>query len=306
MPPQPETIDRQSWLLLLTLSVLWGCSFFFVGLALRELPPLTVVLARVVLAAALIYPVFKWQGGSLPTTLRGWLPFSIMGILNNIIPFSLIFTGQLYISSGLASVLNATTPLFAVIVTASFGEERLILSRIIGVLIGLVGVYVLRDPDHIQSSEQIIGILFCLGAALSYGLASLWGRRNFTNVPPLTTSTCQLISSSLIMAVIAGLVEQPWHLPMPSPTTWAALTGLAALSTALGYIVFFTILKRVGPSNVQVVTLLMPVPAILLGVLVLGEPLAMRDIAGAVVIAASLLVIDGRVLGWLKIRFAGA
>jgi drug/metabolite transporter (DMT)-like permease len=134
----------------------------------------------------------------------------------------------------------------------------------------------------------------------------LWGRRNFNNVPPLTTSTCQLISSSLIMAVIAGLVEQPWHLPMPSPTTWAALTGLAALSTALGYIVFFTILKRVGPSNVQVVTLLMPVPAILLGVLVLGEPLAMRDIAGAVVIAASLLVIDGRVLGWLKIRFAGA
>jgi drug/metabolite transporter (DMT)-like permease len=306
MPPQPETIDRQSWLLLLTLSVLWGCSFFFVGLALRELPPLTVVLARVVLAAALIYPVFKWQGGSLPTTLRGWLPFSIMGILNNIVPFSLIFTGQLYISSGLASVLNATTPLFAVIVTASFGEERLILRRIIGVLIGLVGVYVLRDPDHIQSSEQIIGILFCLGAALSYGLASLWGRRNFNNVPPLTTSTCQLISSSLIMAVIAGLVEQPWHLPMPSPTTWAALTGLAALSTALGYIVFFTILKRVGPSNVQVVTLLMPVPAILLGVLVLGEPLAMRDIAGAVVIAASLLVIDGRVLGWLKIRFAGA
>ncbi|MDO9411676.1 MAG: DMT family transporter [Pseudolabrys sp.] len=306
MPPAPLTIDLKSWLLLILLAVLWGCSYFFVGLALRELPPLTVVLARVALAAAMIYPVFKWQGGSLPTTIRGWLPFTIMGLFNNIIPFSLIFASQLYISSGLASVLNATTPLFAVIVATAFREERLILRRVIGVLIGLVGVYVLRDPDHIQSGVQIIGILFCLCAALSYGLASLWGRRNFGNVPPLTTATCQLISSGIIMAVIASIVEQPWHLPMPSATTWAALLGLAALSTALGYILFFTILKRVGPSNVQVVTLLMPVPAILLGVLVLGEPLALRDIAGALVIAASLLVVDGRVVGWAKRRLTGA
>lgn len=306
MPPAPLMIDLKSWLLLILLAVLWGCSYFFVGFAVRELPPLTVVLARVALAAAIIYPVFKSQGGSLPTTLRGWLPFSVMGMMNNVIPFSLIFASQLYISSGLASVLNATTPLFAVIVSASFGEERLILRRVAGVLIGLLGVYVLRDPDHVQSGAQIIGMLFCLGAALSYGFASLWGRRNFNNVAPLTTTTCQLISSSLVMAVIAGAFEQPWHLAVPSPTTWAALLGLAALSTALGYIVFFTTLKRVGPSNVQVVTLLMPVPAILLGVMVLGEPLALRDIAGALIIAASLLVIDGRVLGWAKTRLARA
>lgn len=306
MPPQPEMIDRQSWLLLLVLSVLWGCSFFFVGVALRELPPLTLALARVVLAAALIYPVFKWQGGALPKSLSGWMPFTVMGVFNNIIPFSLIFAGQMHISSGLASVLNATTPLFTVLVLASFGDERLILRRVIGVLIGLLGVYVLRDPDHAQSESQIVGMLFCLGAALSYGFAGLWGRRHFNNVPPLTTSTCQLISSSIIMAVIASAVEQPWHLPMPGLTTWAALFGLAGLSTALGYIVFFTILKRAGASNVMLVTLLMPVPAILLGVMVLSEPLALRDIAGALVIAASLLVIDGRVLGWLRIRFAGA
>jgi drug/metabolite transporter (DMT)-like permease len=149
-------------------------------------------------------------------------------------------------------------------------------------------------------------MLFCLGAALSYAFAGLWGRRNFNNVPPLTTSTCQLISSSVIMAIIAGAVEQPWHLPVPGATTWAALIGLAALSTALGYIVFFTALKRVGPSNVMVVTLLMPVPAILLGVMVLGEPLALRDIAGALVIAASLLVIDGRALAWTKTSFSRA
>lgn len=300
MPGPALTIDRQSWLLLLILSVLWGGSFFFVAVALQELPPMTLALARVAFAAAFIYPIFRMQGGSLPATFAGWKPFIVMGLFNNIIPFSLIFAGQARIASGLASVLNATTPLFALLVLASFGEERLILRRIIGVLIGLAGVYMLRDPGHVQSDSQIIGMLLCLGGALSYGFAGLWGRRNFNNVPPLTTTTCQLISSSVIMAVIAGAIDQPWQLPMPGLTTWSAVIGLAALSTALGYILFFKILAQAGAANVMLVTLLIPVTAIGLGVLVLGEPLLPREIAGALVIAASLLVIDGRVLAWAK------
>lgn len=292
MPGPALTIDRQSWLLLIILSVLWGGSFFFVAVALRELPPTTLALARVAFAAAFIYPVFKMQGSSLPLTFAGWKPFIVMGLFNNIIPFSLIFAGQARISSGLASVLNATTPLFALLVLASFGEERLILRRVIGVLIGLAGVYVLRDPDHVHSDSQLIGMLLCLGGALSYGFSGLWGRRNFNNVPPLTTTTCQLISSSIIMAVIAGAIDQPWQLPMPGLTTWSAVIGLAAFSTALGYILFFRIMAQAGAANVMLVTLLIPVTAIGLGVLVLGEPLLMREIVGALVIAASLLVID--------------
>lgn len=305
MPAPALTIDRQSWLLLVILSVLWGGSFFFVAVALRELPPMTLALARVALAAAIIYPIFRMQGGILPKSFAGWWPFIVMGLLNNIIPFSLIFAGQARISSGLASVLNATTPLFALLVLASFGEEKLILRRVIGVLIGLAGVYVLRDPDHVQSHSQLVGMLLCLGGAVSYGFSGLWGRRNFNNVPPLTTTTCQLISSSIIMAVIAGAVDQPWQLPMPGLTTWSAVAGLAALSTALAYILFFRIMAQAGAANVMLVTLLIPVTAIGLGVLVLGEPLLMREIAGALVIAASLLVIDGRVLAWAKSRLAG-
>lgn len=301
-----STIDRQSWLLLIILSVLWGGSFFFVGVALRELPPMTLALGRVALAAAFIYPVFNIQGGRLPTDLAGWKPFIVMGLLNNVIPFSLIFAGQARISSGLASVLNATTPLFTVLVLASFGDEKLFLRRVVGVLIGLIGVYVLRDPDLVQSESQIIGMLLCLVGALSYGFAGLWGRRKFNTVPPLTTATCQLISSSVVMTVIAAAVDQPWQLPMPGLATWAALVGLAALSTALGYILFFKILARAGAANVMLVTLLIPVTAILLGVAVLGEPLSLRQIAGALVIAASLLVTDGRVLGWAKGRLAAS
>lgn len=293
-------MDRQTWLLLLLLSVLWGASFFFGGVALRELPPTTIALVRVAMAAALLFPLFKIRGGTLPTNLAGWLPFFVMGLLNNVIPFSLTLVGQLHISSGLASVLNATTPLFTVLVMASFGDERLSVRRIVGVIIGLLGVIVLREPGIVQSDSETFGMLLCLAAALSYGFSGLWGRRKFNGVAPLTSSTCQLICSSVAMAVIAAAVDQPWQLPMPGATTWAALIGLAALSTSLAYVVFYRVLARSGATNVMLVTLLIPVTAILLGVLVLGEPLTAREIVGALVIASALIVIDGRALRWFR------
>ena len=298
MPASSLTMDRQTWLLLILLSVLWGASFFFGSVALQDLPPTTVVFVRVALAAALLFPLFKLQGGALPTSLAGWMPFFVMGLLNNIIPFSLTLVGQLRISSGLASVLNATTPLFTVLVMASFGDERLIARRIVGVIIGLVGVIVLRGPGIVQSESETFGMLLCLGAALSYGFSGLWGRRKFNGVAPLTSATCQLITSSVAMAIIATVVDQPWQLPMPGAATWAALIGLAALSTSLAYVVFFHILAHSGATNVMLVTLLIPVTAILLGVLVLVEPLTAREIIGALVIASALLVIDGRALRW--------
>jgi drug/metabolite transporter (DMT)-like permease len=269
---------------------------------LRELPPLTLALGRVAIAAALLYPFFKLNGGILPKTIAGWMPFFVMGLLSNSIPFSLVFAGQTLIASGLASVLNATTPLFTVLVMAGFGDEKLIARRVAGVILGLVGVIVLRGPGLDQSQNQTIGMLLCLGGALSYGFSGLWARRKLNGVPPLTSSTCQLITSSVVMAVMAAVADRPWTLPMPGLTTWAALLGLAALSTSLAYIVFFKIIARSGASNVMLVTLLIPVTAILLGVLVLGEPLTINVIAGAVVIGISLVVIDGRVVSWLRLR----
>jgi drug/metabolite transporter (DMT)-like permease len=295
-----SAMDQQTWVLLIALSILWGGSFFFVGVAVREIPPFTLALGRVSIAAALLYPFFRMNGSVLPKTFAGWMPFFVMGIFNNIIPFSLIFAGQTLISSGLASVLNATTPLFTVLVLASFGDEKLIARRVVGVIVGLTGVVVLRGPGIAQLENQTIGMLLCLGGALSYGFSGLWGRRKLKGVPPLTSSTLQLISSSIAMALIAAAVDRPWTLPMPSSAAWGALFGLAAFSTSLGYIVFFIILARAGATNVMLVTLLIPVTAIGLGVMLLGEPLTANEIAGALVIAASLLVIDGRVLGWLR------
>jgi drug/metabolite transporter (DMT)-like permease len=289
-------IDARDWALLAVLSVLWGGSFFFNGLALRELPPLTLVLLRVALAALILLPLLRAYRIDFPAGVSGWAPFFAVALFNNVLPFSLIVAGQTFVSSGLASILNATTPLFTVLVMAASGEERLSPPRVAGVTIGLIGVIILRGGVGLDLAGQGIGIALCLAAALSYGVAALLARRHLANSPPLATATFQLMASSAMMAVIAGIVDRPWRLALPSPTTWLAVIGLALLSTAIAYIVFFQILRRSGATNVMLVTLLIPLTAILLGALVLGETISAREILGALVIGSALLVIDGRVL----------
>jgi len=293
-------IDPRDWLLLALLSVLWGGSFFFTGVAVRDTPPLTIVLVRVALAAAVLIPVMWIHGAGFPPRLRDWWPFLVMAALNNVIPFTLLAVAQTLIPSGLASVLNATTPLFTVLVMAAYGEEALSARRVAGALLGVLGVVVLRGQGGEPSNQQTIGILLCLGAALSYGFSGLWGRRKLTGTPPLTSATCQLSCSSLIMLVLAGSIEWPHGLAMPGAATWIALLGFAVLSTALAYLVFFQILVRSGASNVMLVTLLIPVTAILLGHFALGETLRGREIAGGLIIAGALLIIDGRVIRLIR------
>lgn len=300
MSPNDNRIDARDWSLLAILSILWGGSFFFNGAALRELPPLTLVLLRVALGAAMLLPLLRVQGIGFPKGVAGWRAFVAIGLLNNVIPFSLIVIGQTFVPSGLASILNATTPLFTVMVMAAAGEEALQMRRIAGVALGLLGVIVLRGWGIETRPGQGLGILLCLGGALSYGFAALAARRLLKDTPPLGAAAFQLMASTVMMAVVAGVMEQPWRLPMPGLTTWFAVLGLAGLSTALAYIVFFQIIRRSGATNVMLVTLLIPVTAILLGWLVLGEPISAREIAGAIVIGSALLVIDGRVLNLLR------
>lgn len=300
MSPNDNRIDARDWSLLAVLSVLWGGSFFFNGAALRELPPLTLVFLRVALGAVILLPLLRVQGISFPRGMAGWRAFVVIGLLNNVIPFSLIVAGQTFIPSGLASILNATTPLFTVLVMAAAGEEALQVRRVAGVALGLAGVIILRGCGIESRTGQGLGILLCLGGAFSYGFAALAARRLLKDSPPLGTATFQLMASTVMMAIIAGAMEQPWRLPVPGLATWLAVLGLAGLSTALAYIVFFQIIRRSGATNVMLVTLLIPVTAILLGWLVLGEPISAREIAGAIVIGSALLVIDGRAVRMLQ------
>ena len=296
MAANDTSIDARDWSLLGLLSVLWGGTFFFNGVVLKELPPLTVVFLRVTVAALILLPLLRLYKVRFPDSPSGWAPYVAIGLFNNVLPFSLVVMGQTYVPSGLASILNATTPLFTVVVMAVAGEEKLHARRIAGVVAGLLGVIILQGGGFGLESGQGLGILLCLAGAFSYGLAALLARRLLSDSPPLGTAAFQLLASAAMMTIVAGLVERPWQLPMPGATTWLAVVGLAGLSTALAYIVFFQILRRSGATNVMLVTLLIPVTAILLGVLVLGEKISAREIVGAIVIGSALLVIDGRAL----------
>ena len=285
------------WLLLVLLSILWGGSFFFVAIAVHDIPPLTLVLARVALAAMLLAPVARLLGLSLPRTIAAWRPYVMLALLNNLVPFCLIVYGQTRIASGLASVLNATTPLFTLVVARMFAGEPLTAAKLGGVALGVAGVGVLMGPDALGADRSgVIGMLCVLGAALSYGLSALWMHR-LKGTPPLVSAEAQLICSTLLLLPLAGTVDRFWSLPIPGATAIAAVLGLAAFSTALAYIVFFRISATAGPSNVMLVTLLIPVSATALGVLVLDERLTPHQVAGALIIASALAVIDGRLLG---------
>lgn len=293
------------WGLLVFLSLLWGGSFLFVGMAVHELPPLTLVLARVGLAALALLPAVYAMGLRLPSGIRAWQPFMVMSILNNIIPFLLIVRGQREIASGLASVLNATTPLFAVIIAHVLTtDEKLTAGRVAGVLTGIAGVAILVGPEAMFGQPtNLLGMVLILGAACAYGFSALWGRR-FKETPPLVTATSQLICSTAVLFPLAFAIDRPWTLALPSTSAVMAVVGLALLSTALAYIVFFRIMAVSGPTNTVLVTLLIPVSAIAFGTVFLGEVLLPRHIAGALVIGTALVILDGRVFALLRRRSA--
>ena len=223
-----------------------------------------------------------------------------MSILNNVIPFTLIVTGQTMIASGLASVINATSPLFGVAIIAMVGLEPLILRKTIGILIGILGVAILKGGTMFEQGSQTLGILLCLGAAASYGFGSLWARMKLKNTPPLSMATGQLLCSSLIMTVLAFSFDSPSQLIDASKESWIALLGLSVLSTSFAYIIFFRVVAKSGPANVLLVTMLIPVSAIAMGIAVLGETLDTMEIIGTAVIIFALVIIDGRALEWLR------
>lgn len=294
---------NRDWILLILLSILWGGTFFFVVIALREVPPLTLVFARCLIAALALVPVLLLLGFKFPTTRAAWRDFAVMAMINNVIPFGLIFYGQLVVPSGLAAVLNATTPLMSLLVLRYFAGEPLTANKIAGVLIGLAGVGVLVGPDAVGgvSGVTALGMAAILLATLSYGVSGLWGRRLKAVAPPVSAAS-QMICSTLLMLPIAGLADRFWLLPVPSMPVIAAIVALGLLSTALAYILFFTIMSSAGPLNVMLVTLLISFTSIALGASYLGEALSLRQSLGALVIGISLLVIDGRLFGIKPIK----
>jgi len=297
-----QRMSAMDWALLVVLSLVWGGSFFFFEVALRTLPPFTVVLGRVGIAALVLLVIARLRGEDLPTAPRVLADYALLGAVSNAIPFSLIVWGQTQIPSGLASILNAMTPVFAVLVGLVIGrDERLTPARAAGVALGFAGVAVLMGPDLLRRLDPYsLGQLAVLGAACSYGVAVHVGRR-FGGASPLVNAAYMLAASSLLLLPLTLAVDRPWTLA-PGTSGWAALLGLSLLCTAFAYLLYFRILASAGATNMSLVTFLVPVSAISLGALFLGERLGPTAFAGLAIIFTGLAVMDGRIAERLRRR----
>ena len=297
MSATKRPMTAREWGMLLTLSLVWGGSFFFNEIAVRQLPVFTVVVCRVGLAAVILLAVLRLTGQRLPRGGKVWAAFFGMGLLNNVIPFSLIVAGQQSVASGVASILNAATPLFGVIFAHLLTQdEKLTPLKLAGVIVGFLGVAVMIGPDAISGlGGNLAAQMMILAGAASYAFAGIFGRRfKAMGVLPMATATGQVIASSIILLPLVLVIDRPWTLPAPGWDAIAALIGVAAISTAFTYFLYFRILASAGATNLLLVTFLIPISAILLGTAFLSEALLPRQIAGMALIGLGLSLIDGR------------
>ena len=292
-------MSRTDWAILLILSVLWGGSFFFIGIAIHSVAPLTLVLIRVTLASCFLWIWQAIRRAPLGLGFRHAPALTVLALLNNVVPFILFAWAQRSIPSGLASILNATTPIWGVIVAHLFTrDERMTPARLAGVLLGFAGVAVMIGADLLgQLGTHVLAQLACLGATLLYAFAGVWGRRfRALGVAPVGVATGSLTAAAMVLLPVVLLFEPPWQAAPPPPGALAALVGLASVSTALAYILYYRLLASAGATNSLLVTFLIPVTAILLGTVLLGEHLAPRHFAGMLLIGCGLAAIDGRLL----------
>lgn len=278
--------------MLLLLGLIWGSSFYFGEITLREWPLQWFIWGRVTIAAAMLYSIMRIQGHRLPSQATVWRDLLIMGLTNIVIPFSLIFWGQRYVGAGLASLLNSTTPLFSAILGHWWTrQEPLTPARVLGIVLGMGGVAAIAGPQALAGNvDEVAGAISVVIGAGMYSVAGLWGRR-FVALPPTVTATGQLIATSLILLPVVLILSPPWSMAPPSRDVIGAVIALGVLCTGVAYILYFSLLQSAGPTNTLLVTLLIPVSALLLATLLLGERFTSMQGVGMACIGLGLVVI---------------
>jgi len=296
-------MNGSDWGILVALALIWGGAFFFISVAVHAIQPLTYVWLRLTIASAGLWLFLWWKRDRIALPRSVWGSILLLAILNNALPFALFGWGQTHIASGLASILNATTPIWGVVVAHFFtSDERMSPRKIAGVLLGFGGVATMIGPSLLSNlGNSALAQLACVAASFSYALAAVWARRfRRMGLPPMTVTTGQLTAGALVMLPIAFLVDKPWMEPFPGLGPIAAISALALLCTAFAYVLYFRLIDRAGATNALLVTLLVPPTAILLGALFLGETLAPQDFLGLILIAFGLAAIDGRLFALLR------
>jgi drug/metabolite transporter (DMT)-like permease len=292
-------LDATSWAMIGMMSLLWGSAFLLIEIGLRTIAPMTLVFLRMGIAAPFMLLALYMLQERLPTDRASWQQLIILGALNAAFPFILFFWGQQYLDSGYASILNATTPLWGVVVAHFLtDDEKATPARIAGVLLGLAGIIVMVGPEAMAGlTQNLLAQIACLVSTLFYGCAAIYGRKlGKSGMTPMVVATGQVITAALIMLPVMLWIDQPWQRPVPSTESLLAATGLAIPATAIAYLFYFKTIDRAGATNAMLVAFIMPVIAVMLGIAFLGEVLTGGQIVGASLIAAGLVAIDGRLL----------
>jgi drug/metabolite transporter (DMT)-like permease len=297
-------MTRRDWAILLFLALIWGAAFFFIHVAVAHVAPLTYVWLRLTIAAIALLVWMRWKGEKLSLPLPVWGAMLALALLNNVIPFALFGWAQQHIASGLASILNATTPIWGVVVAhIATSDEKMTPAKLIGVTIGFAGVATMIGPDLLASGGSLLPQLACIAASLCYALAGVWARRfKPMGLKPLKVATAQLLVGALVMTPVSLTVGEPWIGGSPSLEALGAITALALVCTAFGYVLYFRLIDSAGAINATLVTLLVPPFAIILGALFLGEVLTVGQFLGLAFTALGLAVIDGRLFAAVRRR----
>lgn len=282
---------------LLGTALCFGASYFFIEILIRHLPSLTIVTIRVILASLLLWGVVFLLKLKRPTSFTQWRSLFILAFMNNAVPFTLFVWAQRHIDSSMAAVLNATMPIFTVILAGVFlSDERINRFKLLGVLTGIFGTVILIGPNlQASGAMSFFGQLAALFATFMYAVSSVYARRfKEWGLSPIMIATGQVTMAAIMLLPVTLIIEQPWTLPMPPMETIYALFGITIFSTVLAYILYFKLIASAGATNASLVTFLNPVTAILLGTLILREIITQTQMLGITVIIAGLIIIDGR------------
>ncbi len=300
-----KILTPRAWAELILLALIWGGSFLSIRIALDEIGFLTSVAHRVFWATLVLWLVVWLRGIALPRGAGPWLAFLVMGLLNNVLPFSLMAWGQLYVASGLTSIFNAATAIFGVLLaTLFFADERLTGRRLTGVLLGFLGVVTAIGIEALWSFDPAsLAQIAILGGALSYAAASVWARRMLGGLAPELAAAGMLSGSCLIILPATLLIEGVPSLTL-APATWGAIAYFSVLGTALAYLLYYRVLAMAGSGNLMLCTLLIPPVAIVLGVWFRDETLPGAAYLGFLLLAAGLIVIDGRAVRTIRRRIS--
>ncbi|WP_420642796.1 DMT family transporter [Candidatus Leptofilum sp.] len=285
----------KNFLLLILLAALWGPSFLFIKVAVAEIPPITLVLGRVGIAAVLLTLLLLFQGKAFPKSNTIWRHLAVVAAVQNAIPFVLFSWGEQYIDSALASILNGTTPIFTIVIAHFFAaDDRLTPTKLIGVLIGFGGLMLLISPSFVDGLQaSTLGLLGVALAAVLYGVAIVYTRNNLRGLPPLVAPAGQMILASLYLLPLSLLIERPYNIPTLSLPVIGSLLALGVLGTAAAFIVYYRLLETAPASYVSMTTYIIPIFGVILGVLVLDEQLTWHAYAGFGLILLGVMIVNG-------------